>query len=269
MCFIGRVLSLLSFLGVLAGPALVNAESVDALLRKAVQLRKEGKDQEAFKLFEEAVAVERTPRTVAQLGLSEQALGLWAAAEGHLTEALGSHEGDAWIQKNRPALERSLKTIRAHLGSVEIWGIPSGADVTLNGKLAGKLPATGLVRVEVGHVTYTVHADGYLDATGAVDVRSGDAVRENVVLVAAAPVRAPATVPLALNPPPAPDEAGSSLVRQAPPAEQEVESPVYTRWWFWTAIGAVVAGGVVTAVVLTRGKSSMCDANVPCSTWGS
>ncbi len=30
-------------------------------------------------------------------------------------------------------------------------------------------------------------------------------------------------------------------------------SPVYTRWWFWTLIGAAVVGGVVAAVVLSGG----------------
>jgi len=33
------------------------------------------------------------------------------------------------------------------------------------------------------------------------------------------------------------------------------QAPVYKRWWFWTAIGAVVAGGVVTAVVLSSGTT--------------
>jgi tetratricopeptide (TPR) repeat protein len=32
-------------------------------------------------------------------------------------------------------------------------------------------------------------------------------------------------------------------------------SPVYKRWWFWTGLGAVVAAGVVTAVVLSSGSS--------------
>jgi hypothetical protein len=30
---------------------------------------------------------------------------------------------------------------------------------------------------------------------------------------------------------------------------------VYKRWWFWTGLGAVVAAGVVTAVVLSSGSS--------------
>lgn len=269
MCFGARVL-LFAYLGVLVRPALVRAEPVDALLRKGVELRKEGKDQEAFKVFEQAVAIQKTPRTLAQLGLSEQALGLWTTAEAHVVEALDAKDDDTWIQKNRPALEKSLRTIRAHLGSLEIWGTPAGAEVLLNGNSVGKLPATGLVRVAVGHVTYTVRAAEYLDATGTVDVQSGDALREHVALVAAPPARPPAPAPLALSaPPPSSGETPTSLVGQPAPPDQAADSPIYTRWWFWTAIGAVVAGGVVTAVVLTHGKSSTCDPNVPCANWGS
>jgi tetratricopeptide (TPR) repeat protein len=33
---------------------------------------------------------------------------------------------------------------------------------------------------------------------------------------------------------------------------QPAPAPVYTRWWFWTGVGAVVAAGAVTAVVLGR-----------------
>ena len=35
--------------------------------------------------------------------------------------------------------------------------------------------------------------------------------------------------------------------------------PLYKRWWFWTAIGAVVLTGVITTVVLTGGESPSCD----------
>jgi hypothetical protein len=42
---------------------------------------------------------------------------------------------------------------------------------------------------------------------------------------------------------------------------------VYARWWFWTGVGAVVVGGVVTAVLLGRNsgqKSPAYDLGVPC-----
>lgn len=47
---------------------------------------------------------------------------------------------------------------------------------------------------------------------------------------------------------------GVSLVA-APEASTPSPSPVYTRWWFWTGVGAVVIGGVVATVLLTGGAT--------------
>ena len=83
-----------------------------------------------------------------------------------------------------------------------------------------------------------------------------------------APAAPPATVinlvqPVA--PLPAQRERSAELVtpRQPLPAP---EAPVYKRWWFWTGIGAVVAGGIATAILLShRGtKSPACDQGVAC-----
>lgn len=49
--------------------------------------------------------------------------------------------------------------------------------------------------------------------------------------------------------------------------EPEPSTPIYKQWWFWTGIGAVVAGGVATAILLTRKsapKSPACDGLGPC-----
>jgi hypothetical protein len=46
-----------------------------------------------------------------------------------------------------------------------------------------------------------------------------------------------------------------ALVGQPAQPQPDSSGPVYTKWWFWTIVGAVVVGGVVTAVVLTSGTS--------------
>jgi tetratricopeptide (TPR) repeat protein len=43
----------------------------------------------------------------------------------------------------------------------------------------------------------------------------------------------------------------SSTLVASPDAEPE-SRPAYKRWWFWTGVGAVVVGGAVAAVLLTR-----------------
>jgi hypothetical protein len=35
--------------------------------------------------------------------------------------------------------------------------------------------------------------------------------------------------------------------------------PFYKRWWFWTAVGVVVAGAAITAVAVASGGTSRPD----------
>jgi hypothetical protein len=46
------------------------------------------------------------------------------------------------------------------------------------------------------------------------------------------------------------DPLGISQSSSTPPLEES--PPVYKRWWFWTGLGAVIVGGVVTGVLLSR-----------------
>jgi len=56
-----------------------------------------------------------------------------------------------------------------------------------------------------------------------------------------------------------------ALVAQPTQPQPDSSGPVYTKWWFWTIIGAVVVGGVVTAVVLSSGTSKPpCPLGVIC-----
>ncbi len=74
----------------------------------------------------------------------------------------------------------------------------------------------------------------------------------------AAPQAAPAPAPASVD-------RSAELVASPRPAPVS-ESPVYARWWFWTGAGAVVAGGVLTAILLSSHgtKSPACDSSVPC-----
>jgi hypothetical protein len=60
-----------------------------------------------------------------------------------------------------------------------------------------------------------------------------------------------------------PLQQGSATLVSEPGPPAPRSSPFYERWWFWTAIGVVVAGGVVTALVLSGGTSRpSCPATV-------
>jgi hypothetical protein len=57
--------------------------------------------------------------------------------------------------------------------------------------------------------------------------------------------------PLPSAPPPAAADSSVPVVTATSPSPEE-SHPVYTRWWFWTGVTAVVVGGAVAAFFLTR-----------------
>ena len=57
---------------------------------------------------------------------------------------------------------------------------------------------------------------------------------------------------------PANEPRGITQVEQVPQPQES--PPAYKRWWFWTGIGAVVAGGVVTAVLLSSKSAAQSPA---------
>jgi hypothetical protein len=106
------------------------------------------------------------------------------------------------------------------------------------------------------------------------ELQEGAGKREAEATPGPAPAAPPATTPAAPPPvaavPPSATVATATdplgISQSAPPEPQE-SPPVYKRWWFWTGIGAVVAGGVVTGVLLSKKstpKSPACDSGVAC-----
>jgi hypothetical protein len=76
---------------------------------------------------------------------------------------------------------------------------------------------------------------------------------------------APPAPPPSLPPTPDPtaqapvtSPAGLNVSETAAPAQAEA-SPLYKKWWFWGAVGAVVVAGTVTAILLTSGAKGACS----------
>ncbi len=80
---------------------------------------------------------------------------------------------------------------------------------------------------------------------------------------------APPTAPAAPTPaittaPPPPsatqaetsDRVAASLTAGPPVAQDQASRPIYKRWWFWTAIAVVAAGGITTALVLSSSPNA-------------
>lgn len=154
---------------------------VDELLSQGVELRRQGNDAAALERFREAHKLEPGPRTLAQMGLAEQALGFWMAADRHVRLALETAQ-DPWIRKHRPALEQALTLIDSHLTQLHITGSPDGAEVLVDGEAVGTLPLTKPLRVSQGTVVVDVRAKGYVPISRPLQIAPGMTGREHFAL---------------------------------------------------------------------------------------
>lgn len=127
----------------------------ESLIKDGLRLRRAGRDIDALDKLQRAYDLEPTPRAAAQVGLCLQALGRWVEADFKLSEALTS-ASDAWIQKNAPIIKQSIEEVKLHVGRVEVIGSPEGAEVSVAGKVAGRLPLATPVPVDEGTVDVEV-----------------------------------------------------------------------------------------------------------------
>src|SRR5205814_3955657 len=177
------LVALLCTLAPRARAADADTARAEELIRQANALRQRGQDPAALPLVREAYDVARSPRTAAQLGLVELALGYWVSADDHLSEALApaSHP---WIDRNRKVLQESQASARSHVGTLVIEGQPPGADVRVNFVRVGNFPLPASIRVGEGTVTIDVTASGHEDAKRTIMVRGGSTEKVRFDLVA-------------------------------------------------------------------------------------
>jgi hypothetical protein len=149
-----------------------NSAEAEKLIRHGIELRKAHDDEGAAREFQKAYDEVHTPRAAGQLGLAEQALGRWEDAERHVREALQASD-DPWAAKNHAILADALGIIQGHLGRVEINGDPEGAEVSINGHPAGKLPLPGAIPVSAGEVDVELRAPGYQPAQRTLTIVAG------------------------------------------------------------------------------------------------
>ncbi len=156
-----------------------NAEDTEQMIERGIQLREQGKDEEALAQFQRAFQTTPSPRAKAQIALAEQALGRWLSAGKDLTVALAS-ASDAWIAKHKTALDGALATIQTHLGDLVLIGGIAGADVKIDGAKAATLPASVPVRLDVGTHTLEISAAGYYPIVQPVSIRAETPTRVSV-----------------------------------------------------------------------------------------
>ena len=162
------------------GSANVARAAPDAaeLVREGVSLRRQAKDEEALQRFQQAYEIDHGARALAQMGLAEQALGRWALAYEHLTQALAA-TSDPWIATNGGTLRRSRDEVSHHVGKLEIVGGSPGAEVRVDGVVRGQLPLEKPLVLPIGSVTITVARAGFVPVERVAFVRAQQMTRES------------------------------------------------------------------------------------------
>jgi tetratricopeptide (TPR) repeat protein len=214
---------------------IATAQSAFDLLNQGVQLRRDGKDEEALRVFRRAYEGWPSPRVLAQIGLAEQALGQWTDARRDLVRALEGHD-DSWIKKNESVLREGLRAAETHLGALVVESDVPGAELWIQGARVATLPMRPLYR-EPGAVDVEVRARGHASTKMQIALEAG---RSTYLRMALETPQAPPAV-----------EAGAPRPLEAPSLESERPSASVQRTAAWmTAAGTVgfLAAGIVAHV---------------------
>jgi PEGA domain len=224
-------------------------ETADQLVAKGVELRKKGDHAGALREFQAAHAKDPSGRTLAQMGIAEATLHRWVDAENHLSQALEATI--PWVEKNRATLEQTLQTVRTHTAEISIYGT-TGAVVTLEDKVVGRIPLPSVPRVNEGSVTVKVESSGYKPFVQTLPAKGGSQMIVTATLE-----------PLPPEPAPPASAPAPSLVTATPSGGGDVSTTHPARRW--GGIGLLTAG-VVAATwgivwVAVDGNSSWNDSS--------
>ena len=213
-----------------------------ARLAEGNQLYDQGDYEGALRKFRAAFDLYASPKLHFNFGLAYRGLTKDVEAlqsfERFLAEA---PEADP---AKRSEAQGYIEELRRRVATVDISSDAAGAEVFIDGKSYGLAPLAGPLLVVAGPHQVVVQKKG----APAPYTERFEAKRGGRVRIDARMPSVPAPVPAAAPTSAAEDPSLAATRRSAPERE---EHPVYHRWWFWTAAGALVAGGVIAAITLS------------------
>jgi hypothetical protein len=254
----------------------VAAEDPEELIQQGVKLRRKGDNARAEGYFLRAYQLAATPRSAAQLGLAELALGEFLEAETHLTEALNKR--DAWVAENRKSIEDGRASARKHLVRVELAPLPAETTISNAGAAPVAAPGDGVIFLAPAKPTsLRLEAPGHKGATLQIAAGTEGETRHLSVDMPALPAPVAATpapvtppgAPAATSPAPAPAvEPAAPPPTEAPSPEPQPAAPGHGLRVAGIVVGSVgvaagVAGGVLLAMASSKKSSLEADLNIP------
>lgn len=258
-----RFLEVLCVLIATAGVAAAQSQDAEALIREGVALRQAHRDAAALPFFEKAYRLTRTPRTAAQLGLVQMALGYWLDADRYLDEALGAPE-HPWIAGNLATLRETSAIVKGMIGEISVTCEPSGAEIFVNGRGVGRLPLSGPIRLGKGKADVAIVLSGFVSQSRSVNIAGGSHYRIEFGYLQKTPASVPGIQSSPRNP--APD---AEARREATLGEAPANSGNWTRPLAWATSATAVAAltmGIVETVVANNRQDEFNNHTVPTPT---
>jgi hypothetical protein len=235
-------------------------EAYDTLLDEAVSAFDASDFARARKLFEQAFDLRPNSRVLRGMGIAALRLERYSEAYRTLTASL-KHPAQPLTASQKEEVTGLLSWMETTLACIKLrWtpAEPARYEVLLDGKVL----QDSALWVSAGTHHVAVHAPGF----GAVERTLTLAPEQHEVIELTLSKREPPPVTVAAKPAVMPSDAAHSLRGQEPVSHAALvpqtspqsgtprdadDGSVLTRWWFWTAVAAVAAGGVVTAVLLS------------------
>jgi hypothetical protein len=223
----------------------------DKVLDRAVDAFEAQDYARARELFEQAYVIRPNARVLRGLGISALHLERFTVAKRELTEALRESK-QPLTANQRDGVTELLSWMQLNLGTLHLRLQPAKAHVLLDDE---PIAGTELLMNPGAHRVF-VSSDGFTSQEHELEIAAGQdktlevALSQNAVKpaqpTAVSAADAASTVPIA-----EPVESTPPMDRLHEPTRDNESSTVFERWWFWTAVGVVVAGGVATTVALT------------------
>jgi tetratricopeptide (TPR) repeat protein len=186
-----------------------------------------GRFVDAAREFEEAYRLAGKAPLLYNVGKSYDGANDFARALDAYQRFLAAAPPD---NPDRDFSAKRVELLGTLVGKVTIDGAIAGSSVTLDGRDAGTTPLSAPLIVNPGRHQLGLAHEGYATWKSAVDVGVGG----NTTIAA----KQMDLVKLVL-------------------VNRDKDTPVYKKWWLWTAVGgAIVVAGVITAVVVTSNGSN-------------
>ncbi len=206
-----------------AAHAEVPAEDAVTLKATADQLFDEGRYAEANDLYKRAYAMSADPALLYNQARALESMGDYPEALDQL-EAF-DREAPPDVRAKVPKLDELAAELRARTATIHVTTNVPLAHLYIRGKDSGTIEREANVRARAGDATVRVEADGYEPFAREVTLPGGGAI-----------------------------DLDATLERTR--SRAHASGGLTSKWWFWTALGVVAAGGVALSVVaLTTEKA--------------